>query len=51
MEEGKENDVEPISIENVDNISCHEELKAEQNSEIIGDILTIQDSKLAFPQF
>ena len=44
MEEGKENAVETISIENVDNISCHEELKAEQNSEIIGDI-TIQDSK------
>ena len=45
MEEGKENAVETISIENVDNISCHEELKAEQNSEIIGDISTIQDSK------
>ena len=51
MEEGKE-----IHIGNVDNIICHEELQSEvinpethqthdQNSEIIEDISTIQDSK------
>ena len=47
MEEGKE-----INIGNVDNIICHEELQSEaihqqhdQNSEVIGDISKIQDSK------
>ena len=48
MEEGKKNNPECV-----DDIICHEELQPEvhqlhdQNSEVIGDISTIQDSKEA----
>ena len=50
MEEGKKNSTENVNtIENVDNINCHEELKPEViNPDIdqsIEDISTIQDSK------
>ena len=59
MEEGNENDtanINNITVDNENNIICHKELQPEviipevnqqhdQNSEIIEDIQTIQDSK------
>ena len=45
MEEGKKNSTEHVNIENMDKISMDQEIDQlhNQNSEVIGDISTIQD--------